>query len=287
MNPSAGGGRALSRWRRMETELRHAKGGFEQRFTEGPGHGTEVAREAVRAGVTRVAVVGGDGTMHEVVQALAGTNVAVAFLGGGSSCDFGKDLPRRTPLARLANANCIPRDVLRIECAGSAEREPVVRLAGNGSHIGLVAEAAWRMNTCRWRAKWVDGAAVACAYSAYRCWRPADFTLQYEEGPVMDRLLNLSVMKRNWLCGRMRLDLSADESDGHFHVLEARPAALSGLLLALYRGRVSGHPAIRVRRAQSMDVRGPAGLLVEADGEIIGRTPARYSIWRKALRVLV
>jgi diacylglycerol kinase family enzyme len=47
------------------------------------GQATELAREAVAGGAEVVAVLGGDGTVHEVVNGLRGTAAALGLLGGG------------------------------------------------------------------------------------------------------------------------------------------------------------------------------------------------------------
>ena len=52
--------------------------------TEGPGHATEIAREAVAAGYPRVVAVGGDGTVNEVAQALIHTPTAMGLVPCGS-----------------------------------------------------------------------------------------------------------------------------------------------------------------------------------------------------------
>ena len=54
------------------------------RTTERRGHGAEIAREAVAAGVDIVAAVGGDGTINEVASQLAGTDTALAIIPHGS-----------------------------------------------------------------------------------------------------------------------------------------------------------------------------------------------------------
>ncbi|MBI4909173.1 MAG: hypothetical protein HY820_36475 [Acidobacteria bacterium] len=286
VNPAAGGGRARSRWRRTEEELRRAGLRYKVAITAGPGDATGIAQDLVRRAATRVGVFGGDGTVHEVIQALAGTGVAIAFLGGGSSCDFGKELPRRTVAERLTSEDFILRDVLRVECEGM-DGGRAECLVANGSHIGVVAEAAQRMNVCGWRGRMVDVAAVVSAVSAYRAWTVPEFAVCYEDGEVRARLLNLTVTKSNWVCGRMSFGLPRDDSDGRFHVVAARSAALGGLLMALYRGEARRHPAVSVRRERVVEVREPVGAMVEADGELIGRVPVRYSVWAKALRVAV
>ena len=89
--------------------------------TKGRGHATEVARRAVEEGVDVIAAFGGDGTVNEVVNGLASSNVPLAILPGGMANVFARSLgiphdpveatgflleksddpPRRVPLARL------------------------------------------------------------------------------------------------------------------------------------------------------------------------------------------
>ena len=89
--------------------------------TKGRGHTTEVARRAVEEGVDVVAAFGGDGTVNEVVNGLASSDVPLAVLPGGMANVFARSLgiphdpveatgflleksddpPRRVPLARL------------------------------------------------------------------------------------------------------------------------------------------------------------------------------------------
>ena len=52
----------------------------ELRLTERPGHAVELAREAVQAGMDIVIAAGGDGTVNDVIQALAGHETALGVL---------------------------------------------------------------------------------------------------------------------------------------------------------------------------------------------------------------
>ena len=70
INPKAGGGRLMRHWSDYDRELRRALGEVEVRRTERAGDGARLVREAVREGVERVVVVGGDGTACEAVNGL-------------------------------------------------------------------------------------------------------------------------------------------------------------------------------------------------------------------------
>ncbi len=60
--------------------------------TTGPGHATELAREAVAAGCERVVAVGGDGTMNEIAQALVHTSATLALVPCGSGNGLARHL---------------------------------------------------------------------------------------------------------------------------------------------------------------------------------------------------
>ena len=59
--------------------------------TEGPNHATELGREAVRAGYDLVVSFGGDGTLNETANGLAGSDIPLAMLPGGASRTGGAD----------------------------------------------------------------------------------------------------------------------------------------------------------------------------------------------------
>ena len=95
-----------------------------------PGHAVQVARDAAQDGVDVVAVLGGDGTVNEVVNGIAGSPTALALIPGGLANVLARSLgipndpveatgqllenaeakPRRIPLGRIDGryfaANC-------------------------------------------------------------------------------------------------------------------------------------------------------------------------------------
>ena len=70
VNPVAGGGRGLDHFPQISKLLRDAHILCEPVFTEHKFHATELTVWAVREGYRRIIVVGGDGTLHEVVNGL-------------------------------------------------------------------------------------------------------------------------------------------------------------------------------------------------------------------------
>jgi hypothetical protein len=68
VNPRSAGGKTERRWPQLRNIIHEAYGPFEERFTQAPGDGTKLARDALKAGAELVVALGGDGTINEVVN---------------------------------------------------------------------------------------------------------------------------------------------------------------------------------------------------------------------------
>lgn len=86
INPTAGSGLTVSDRRDIEgvmTSFHNHGNTVTPRVTRGPGHATEIAKEIVNKNIPTIIVVGGDGTMNEVVNGTAGSEVVVGNIPTG------------------------------------------------------------------------------------------------------------------------------------------------------------------------------------------------------------
>src|SRR5688500_7524765 len=111
-------------------------------LTEGPGHATELARDAVYRGHELVVAVGGDGTMNEVAQALLNSPAALALVpcGSGNGLALHLGLPR-SPLPALQLATGEGARILNVD-TGTANGHPFINAMG----LGLDADVSCRFN---------------------------------------------------------------------------------------------------------------------------------------------
>ncbi len=100
-------------------------------FTEGSGHATELAHKAAYGDAEIVAVLGGDGTINEAANALAGTRVPLGILPGGGADIFARSLGVPTDPSAAARL-LVERSAGTIE----ARTVPLGRVVGSSEGEG-------------------------------------------------------------------------------------------------------------------------------------------------------
>ena len=104
------------------------------------------------------------------------------------------------------------------------------------------------------------------------------------EGPTLVAFLNIG----RYLGGGMRVAPQAQFDDGLFELTVVRSMRLPRLLANLPRlalDNLASSHLVSVARAASVSIEGDT--LIEADGELLGRTPANFRIIARAMRVVV
>src|SRR5271155_2491086 len=115
-NPDSGGSRGVRRLAELESVLATLRGANVEAhlvLTDSRTHAEEKARQAVLAGCDTVFACGGDGTIHNLIQVLANTSVALAILPMGTANALAHDLglPMSVSAAARAALQAVPRRV--------------------------------------------------------------------------------------------------------------------------------------------------------------------------------
>ena len=258
----------------------------ELRLTRRAGHATDLAREAAVAGYEVVVAAGGDGTVNDVIQALAGYRTALGVLPMGTVNVWAREMG--ISLTTSEARQTLLDGVLRRVDLGRAGQRYFLMMAG----IGLDAEAARQVEKHgrlkRFGLKIVEYFATVMRLSVTR----KSDTILISTGARKRREQALMVIIGNTRLygGAMTFTRNAVADDG---VLDVVVIGSGGLLYrlnvlgrALLRTKTVG-PNVRYDRAQSVRLESRGPVPVQVDGEVIGYLPMTFGIAPLALSVIV
>lgn len=263
---------------------------------------TEQARRAVVTGSDTVFACGGDGTIHDVLQALAGTEVALAILPLGTANALGHDLAlpvRLVDAARAALKGRLRRIPLgHIEYqdfSGQAASRYFTVAAGIGvdAHLFYKLTGAMKQST----------GMAAYYFKAWQLWathRMRSFEVEYSNGTGQKkqaRLTELLAVRIRFFGNILReLVPGASLECTDLRAVMCRTASrtaylqyVAGALLGR-RWNIEGIDLVscsEIRCRLPEEDGSPQRVYVEADGELLGRLPARMTLVPDALSLVV
>jgi diacylglycerol kinase (ATP) len=307
VNPRSGGGRTGRVFDQMRGPIERAIGAFDTLFTERGRHAVELAREAALAGCETVIVVGGDGSIHEVVNGLMearergarGTRLGV--IGQGTGGDFRRTLGIEHRLDRyaavIAGGKTRRIDVGRASFAGhdggkaSSYFMNILSVGLGGLVDRLVADASRGLGgTLAYFTASVRGL-LSSEIGDLEC------TLTHKGETRVERFRsrNLAICNGRFFGSGMKVAPMAELDDGVFEVIDqgAAPKLRFAYVSStrIYKGDHIGHPDVRCFRCDKIKVelKNPAiadRFLLDVDGEPLGRLPLEIELIPGALEVL-
>lgn len=230
------------------------------------------ATEAVAAGAVAVVAVGGDGTVHAAVQAVAGTSAALAVVPAGTGNDLVRALGIPTEAAAAARAAA--RDLVAgarrtIDAGRTGDRWWATVLC-----CGFDSAVSDRANRLRWpKGRRRYDVAVLAELARLR---PVELTIVMDGESQTLPVTMVAVGNTPWYGGGMKVCPGADPADGLFDVTVV--GATSRLELMRTKPRLTAgthieHAKVSVHRAARVELSSP-GVTTYADGEPVAALPA-------------
>jgi YegS/Rv2252/BmrU family lipid kinase len=252
--------------------------------TEAPGHATELAREAVLGGCTKVVAVGGDGTMNEVAQALLHTPAALALVpcgsGNGLALHLGCPLSLNGALALVADER---GRVAALDTA-VADGKPFFNAMG----LGLDADVSRRFNGLVKRGL---PAYVRTAFAALRELRYEHVCVTANGCRVEFTALLVAVANSDQYGNNARIAPGARVDDGQLDLVAVEPVNLlgaAGVAVRLFAGTLDRSPHVHHIRGRHFTIDRVAPGLIHTDGEThMAGARVEVEVQPCSLRVLV
>jgi YegS/Rv2252/BmrU family lipid kinase len=271
--------------------------------TPAPGAASELAKEAASKGVDIVLVCGGDGTVNEVLNGLAGSQVPLGLLPGGTAnilarevglplnpvraaAEFPQWAPRRIPLGKATW--CTEKAPIN---GAPAQKEQTARYFISVAGIGFDAYVVHKLSL-EMKLSWgVVGYIVEALRQAFR-YPFQSFSCRTDSGP--DRMATFAVLQRarNY-GGWLHLTPDARFFDDRFTLClfksrnRARYFFYAGMVLARQHSHLGDVEFLETRKIGCAVQVGGEVIRFELDGELVGTLPATFKIVPDALTLLV
>ena len=301
VNPRAGSGKTMSEWVPAERLLESEGIAFVTAMTDHKKHAVTLAREAAAEGYRRIAAVGGDGSLHEVLGGICswceetGTPpedfyLAVIPIGSGNdwikSCRVPDDV--EDALKLLMDGSFGWMDIVRGTSAGGR-----VAYVANCAGIGFDSHVCERVN--RQKERGMRGKMIylnALRHTIFHL-RPISVLVRADgENVFSGEIFSLAVGNGPYSGGGMRQVPKADNDDGlldYMIVPKAKLLSLTKEIPRLFSGTANESELIISGRCKTLRVAPldeASADIVEFDGEVEAQLPLTVEVTGERVHVL-
>ncbi|MFR9650177.1 MAG: diacylglycerol kinase family protein [Rikenellaceae bacterium] len=299
LNPTADRGRSLHDYPAISRLLREANVAFEPAFAEHKSHAVELTVKAVNEGYRKIIIIGGDGTLHEVVnglfiqQSCQPNEVLLALIAVKSESDwlrsYGTPASYQEAVAAIAAGCSMLQDVGVVSYQESHYKQK--RYMANVAGVGFGAFVTQRFSHLRNKGAthpWRYGWNLVRAFFRYK---PTGVKVWLDGELIYNNLLMgmaVGVCKYNGRGMQLLPDAIAD--DGLLDLSLVRPIYIWNILFRLrylFDGNVYKIGHVIKARGHNVRIESIPDAPLEVDGEMIGDTPLEFNILPRAIQVVV
>jgi diacylglycerol kinase (ATP) len=292
VNPASANGKTGKRWPEIGRAAQAAGLRGEAIFSERPGQLGDLAREAADDGATLLVVVGGDGTVHEVVNGIAGRDgIELALIPRGTGWDFARThkIPKRLGEAlRIAKEGQV-RSFDLGRATYLADGSDQTAWFANMASVGMSGAVAAKANSTT-KALGAKTSYLLALGAVFARWKNVELRVRVDEEERRGLMEDTIVAVGRYLAGGMMITPDAEPDDELFDVLligDVTKTELVRVMPKIYRGTHLPHPKGEVLRGRNVSIEADDPLPIQLDGEQPGTTPVRFEIAPAAIRLRV
>ncbi|MEW5323361.1 diacylglycerol kinase family protein [Geobacillus thermoleovorans] len=301
INPAAKNGRSVLIWKQLQPLLDREGIIYQAYWTTRKGEGKEIARRIGEESVepTVIAAVGGDGTVHEVVNG-AGSfpHVAIGCIPAGTGNDFvrGFRLARKPKQALRQLIDDVRfGKVLAFDLGRFASRAVPDGVFANSIGCGFDAHIARTANRSKWKGRLNRFGLGSLIYVFYLVrdlfrYQPVDLDICVDgQNYSFLKAWMATVSNHPYYGGGMRIAPSAQADDGLLHVTVVGPMPrwkILALFLTVFWGGHVRMKEVCLFTGRNVCIRSAAPVPIHADGEDAGEGEVSAWIEAKGMRVI-
>ncbi|XP_059651349.1 sphingoid long-chain bases kinase 2, mitochondrial [Cornus florida] len=306
VNPRGANGRTGKEWKKLLPYLRSRLStdcNICESLTSGPSHAIDITREAIREGADAVIAVGGDGTLHEVVNGFfwggkpvsshdrkATHTTALGLIPLGTGSDFARTFGWKNDpheaIERIATGVRSPIDVGVIS-GETGESHYFINVAD----IHLSAKAGYHASRYK---RFGNLCYVIGALQAFLGHHNQDLKIKVNEGEweIYSQVTALCIGNAKFFGGGMKITPNANPSSGNFEVVILQDFKWYDFILKLHKLYNGTHLSVRNVSSKSVhsleveEIAGGGGIYVQSDGEYLGFLPRKFCILPTAIEMI-
>ena len=299
VNPKAGLGHGLKDWPVISNQLNRSGVEFSCVFTEKKYHAVELTVKAISDGYRKIVVIGGDGTVNEVVNGIfiqkiePTTNIKLAVIPAGTGNDWVRMYGIPKAYTEAVKAIVAERSILQDVGLISYQETLIThrRYMANVAGIGFDAMVNRRFNKLKDEGrsgKWLYLTSTLKALFKYRSKR---FKITIDGKVFFDTdMFSATIGIGKYNGGGMLPMPAAVVDDGLFDITVIKHLKKLGVLLSfkkLYNGQIYKHPKVIATQAKRIEIESYPESPIEVDGEALGFSPFSFELVPQSIRVVV
>lgn len=298
INPNAGTRKGEKDWERISLLLTDNGFDFHPVFTETRLHALKLTVDFIQRGFRKIIVVGGDGTMNEVVNGIfrqkvvPTTDIMLGMISVGTGNDWVRTF--NIPTEYTGAVEILRRENTMIQDAGIVKYQNdtceksryFINMAGLGFD-GLVAQKTNRDKDLGRSNPLVYLKNLAASLFTYK----SSQTKVIVDGQVIsDKIFSISIGIGQFNGGGMRQAPNALPDDGLFDltlIKDMKKLSVIASIRRLYNGTIGQHKKVMTLVGKFIRIESETPVLLETDGESLGHSPFDFQIVPKSVRVIV
>jgi diacylglycerol kinase (ATP) len=299
INPKSASGNTVKMWREIQASIQRSLGTIEVLMTEYPHHATSIAKDiATKKDLDCLIIMGGDGSIHEVVNGLMdekgnviNPKLKVGILNSGRGCDFirtlGIPVIAGEAVSKLVDGHTKAVDVgqIKIHRHGNTETHYFI----NSFSYGLGGEVA--KNIQRNESMFSPTTTYFLA-STMGFLKSRPFEIEFSingEKPYVSECMNIFVMNGRYSGGGMHWAPPGRLDDGLLDLIVVEK--ISKLKLAMvtpkvYDGTFLSVKEVKHNQVKSVRMKAKIDLALEMDGEVTQGKDIEISVIPKAIQFI-
>ena len=295
VNPTSGNGKSKKSWQHISTLLTNQSIRFSFAFTEYSKHESVLVQNAIKNGFTKIISVGGDGTLHHIVNGIMSQNVVetntiqLAVIPIGTGNDWVKKYNISAKIEKsilnIKKGKSILQDIGKLQTENNT-----CTYFNNVAGIGY---DGYVVNKLKKLKRFGGIAYLLSGLSGLLFYKKSEFTIEINNQILKEKCLMTIFGICKFSGGGMQFTKDVNPSDGLFDITIAKNLTLLDLVLnlpKLYNGNIVHHKKVTTYKTTTIKVTPNSSSekpFIQADGELIDLGSVHVSIIKNAIQFLV